>query len=98
MHCERCVSTSMSAGDSSAGHSTCLLIHGFFGAIQTDVTATCSTVLKHLVDSDARCGSLTMDMVEKGVQRGTDCGWLVPEDDGAFHLKDPVQTPERVQA
>jgi hypothetical protein len=65
---------------------TCLL------RVLQECKATLDTVTKLLQDSHS---AVVADSVRAALELGVQAGWLVPEDEGAYHVKDPVQTPER---
>jgi hypothetical protein len=39
---------------------------------------------------------VTKSEITAVLEGGADKGWLVPEDGGVYHLKEPVQTPDRL--
>jgi hypothetical protein len=41
---------------------------------------------------------MSLDELKDRLKDGTEAGWLIPEEDGSYYLKEPIQTPDRPHA
>jgi hypothetical protein len=70
------------------------------------------TVLRHQADEDKptpenilkmlrilyKVADMSLEELKDRLKDGVEAGWLIPEDDGSYHLKEPIQTPDRPHA
>ena len=64
---------------------------------QDDKKPTAANILDHMVQR-FKVDDVTLPALHELLRDGADAGWLVPEDDGVYFLKEPIQTPDRLHA
>lgn len=64
-------------------------------APQNESKPTATTILSQL-KSLYKVDDMSVSQVSEFLKEGSESGWLIPEDDGVYYLKEPVQTPDRV--
>ena len=64
---------------------------------QNEEKPTAVTILAQL-KALYKVDDITASELTDCLKDGADAGWLIPEDDGVYFLKEPVQTPDRPHA
>ncbi len=64
---------------------------------QDDKKPTAEAILL-LMQERFKVDDVSLPALHDLLRDGAEAGWLVPEDEGAYYLREPIQTPDRPHA